>query len=95
MPNANKESATENQSGKLSKSLIEAKLKLAKKYGLKKEDLVGMLRNVYLSRKLDDTEISMKKQTKAYFQISSAGHEGILTAEEIEAVATYVSEKSN
>ncbi|MAF78885.1 MAG: dehydrogenase [Halobacteriovoraceae bacterium] len=80
MPNANKESATENQSGKLSKSLIEAKLKLAKKYGLKKEDLVGMLRNVYLSRKLDDTEISMKKQTKAYFQISSAGHEGILTA---------------
>lgn len=60
--------------------LVEAKLKLAKKYGLKKNDLIEMLRNVYLSRKLDDTEISMKKQTKAYFQISSAGHEGILTA---------------
>jgi 2-oxoisovalerate dehydrogenase E1 component len=65
---------------KTSQKLIEAKLKLAKKYGLKKEDLVAMLRNVYLSRKLDDTEISMKKQTKAYFQISGAGHEGILTA---------------
>ncbi len=76
MPNLQSENTTE----KLPKSLIEAKLNLAKEYGLKKEDLVAMLRNVYLSRKLDDTEISMKKQTKAYFQISSAGHEGILTA---------------
>ena len=64
----------------LSAKLIETKLKLAKEYGLKKEDLISMLRNVYLSRKLDDTEISMKKQTKAYFQISGAGHEGILSA---------------
>jgi len=63
-----------------SAKLVEAKLKLAKEYGLKKEDLIEMLRNVYVSRKLDDTEISMKKQTKAYFQISGAGHEGILTA---------------
>lgn len=76
MPNVQSQKTTQ----KLPKSLIEAKLNLAKKYGLKKEDLVAMLRNVYLSRKLDDTEISMKKQTKAYFQISSAGHEGILTA---------------
>lgn len=76
MPNLQSENSTET----LPKSLVEAKLKLAKEYGLKKEDLVAMLRNVYLSRKLDDTEIAMKKQTKAYFQISSAGHEGILTA---------------
>jgi 2-oxoisovalerate dehydrogenase E1 component len=59
---------------------VEEKLKLAKKHGLKKDDLVWMLRNVYLSRKLDDAEISMKKQSKAYFQISGAGHEGILSA---------------
>jgi 2-oxoisovalerate dehydrogenase E1 component len=59
---------------------VEDKLKLAKKIGLKKDDLVWMLRNVYLSRKLDDAEISMKKQSKAYFQISGAGHEGILSA---------------
>ncbi|MBH46761.1 MAG: dehydrogenase [Halobacteriovorax sp.] len=61
-------------------SLHEKKLKLAKQYGLKKEDLVDMLRNVYLSRRVDDTEISMKKQSKAFFQISGAGHEGILSA---------------
>ena len=59
---------------------VEDKLKLAKEHGLKKDDLVWMLRNVYLSRKLDDAEISMKKQSKAYFQISGAGHEGILSA---------------
>ena len=80
MPNTNKEAASQVNTQKLSKSLIEAKLKLAKQYGLKQEDLIDMLRNVYLSRKLDDAEISMKKQTKAYFQISSAGHEGILSA---------------
>ena len=50
------------------------------KHSLKKEDLVWMLRNIALSRKLDDAEISMKKQSKAFFQISGAGHEGILTA---------------
>ncbi len=77
MPNTEVQST---QSAALSKSLIEAKLKLAKEYGLKKEDLIGMLRNVYLSRKLDDSEIAMKKQSKAYFQISSAGHEAILSA---------------
>ena len=53
---------------------------LIAKHKLKKEDLVEMLRNVVLSRKLDDAEISMKKQSKAFFQISGAGHEGILTA---------------
>ena len=53
---------------------------LIARYQLKKEDLVEMLRNIVLSRKLDDAEISMKKQSKAFFQISGAGHEGILTA---------------
>ncbi|MCO4792541.1 MAG: dehydrogenase [Bacteriovoracaceae bacterium] len=60
--------------------VYENKLKLAKKCGLKKEDLVSMLRNVFVSRKIDDAEIQMRKQSKAFFQISSAGHEGILTA---------------
>ena len=56
------------------------KLDLVKKYNLKKSDLLGLLSNVYTSRKVDDAEISMKKQSKAFFQISGAGHEGILSA---------------
>jgi 2-oxoisovalerate dehydrogenase E1 component len=57
-----------------------AKLELAKKYNLGKKEMLQMLENIYTSRKVDDAEISMKKQSKAFFQISGAGHEGILTA---------------
>lgn len=56
------------------------KLALAKKYNLGKKEMLEMLENIYTSRKVDDAEISMKKQSKAFFQISGAGHEGILTA---------------
>jgi 2-oxoisovalerate dehydrogenase E1 component len=56
------------------------KLDLIKKHKLSKATLIEMYRNSYLSRKLDDAEISMKKQSKAFFQISGAGHEGILSA---------------
>jgi 2-oxoisovalerate dehydrogenase E1 component len=56
------------------------KLDLIKKHKLTKADLTWFLKNVYLSRKTDDAEISMKKQNKAFFQISGAGHEGILSA---------------
>ncbi len=62
------------------KSNVSAKLELAKKYKLGKKELVELLENVYTSRKVDDAEITMKKQSKAYFQISGAGHEGILSA---------------
>src|SRR5690606_13839540 len=47
---------------------------------LSKADLVWFLKNIYVSRKTDDAEITMKKQNKAFFQISGAGHEGILSA---------------
>lgn len=67
-------------SKKTSEKVIEGKLKLAKKYGLVKEDLVDLLTVVFTSRKVDDAEISMKKQSKAFFQISGAGHEGVLAA---------------
>jgi 2-oxoisovalerate dehydrogenase E1 component len=56
------------------------RLELAKKYNLGKKEMLEMLSNIYTSRKVDDAEISMKKQSKAFFQISGAGHEGILTA---------------
>ena len=56
------------------------KLDQIKKHKLSKADLKWFLHNIFVSRKTDDAEISMKKQNKAFFQISGAGHEGILSA---------------
>jgi 2-oxoisovalerate dehydrogenase E1 component len=58
----------------------ENKLEIIKKNKLTKETLLKFWTNIILSRKIDDAEILMKKQNKAFFQISGAGHEGILTA---------------
>ena len=60
--------------------LYEKKLEIIKRFGLTKKDLVGFYQNIYTARKVDDAEITMKKQSKAFFQISGAGHEGIQTA---------------
>jgi len=68
------------QTQSIEKDEISKKLEIAQRYSLNKEDMVWMLKNIYTSRKVDDAEIAMKKQTKAFFQISGAGHEGILTA---------------
>lgn len=56
------------------------KLDLIKKHKLTKADLKWFLHIINVSRKTDDAEITMKKQNKAFFQISGAGHEGILSA---------------
>jgi 2-oxoisovalerate dehydrogenase E1 component len=47
---------------------------------LSSEELVGAYRNMLLSRRIDDKEVQLKRQNKIFFQISGAGHEGILTA---------------
>ena len=56
---------------------------------LNSEQLVGAFRNMYMSRRLDDKEIQLKRQNKIFFQISGAGHEGILTAAALSLRAGY------
>ncbi len=47
---------------------------------LTREQLLHAFRMMYLSRRLDDKEIQLKRQNKIFFQISGAGHEAILAA---------------
>jgi 2-oxoisovalerate dehydrogenase E1 component len=47
---------------------------------LSKELLVGAYRTMYLSRRVDDKEIQLKRQNRAFFQINGVGHEGINVA---------------
>jgi 2-oxoisovalerate dehydrogenase E1 component len=48
--------------------------------GLTRDDLLSAYRLMLLSRRVDDKEIQLKNQSKAFFQISGAGHEAILVA---------------
>ena len=44
------------------------------------EKLIEFYRLMYLSRRIDDREIMLKRQQKIFFQISCAGHEALLVA---------------
>ncbi len=48
--------------------------------GLTRQQLVEIYRLMYLSRRLDDREILLKRQQKIFFQISGAGHEALTVA---------------
>ena len=47
---------------------------------LSPEQMIEFYRLMYLSRKIDDREIVLKRQQKIFFQISCAGHEALLVA---------------
>src|SRR6516162_9131347 len=47
---------------------------------LSHESILAAYRTMYLSRKLDDKEIQLKRQNRIYFQISGAGHEALNAA---------------
>jgi 2-oxoisovalerate dehydrogenase E1 component len=50
----------------------------AKSYeGLSREQLIQAYRFMFLSRRMDDREILLKRQQKIFFQMSGAGHEAI------------------
>src|SRR5580704_14339744 len=44
---------------------------------LSSQELIHMYRLMYLSRRIDDREIFLKKQQKTFFQVSAAGHEAL------------------
>ncbi|HEY1575515.1 MAG TPA: thiamine pyrophosphate-dependent enzyme [Terracidiphilus sp.] len=44
---------------------------------LSSQELIRMYRLMYLSRRIDDREIVLKRQQKTFFQVSAAGHEAL------------------
>lgn len=56
------------------------RIAVEKYHGLDRQTLVGLYRTIYLSRRIDDKEIQLKRQQRIFFQISGAGHEAVQVA---------------
>src|SRR6202022_3808514 len=57
--------------------------------GLSREQLIEAYRIMYMSRRVDDREILLKRQQKIFFQISGAGHEAVGVAAALALKAGY------
>src|ERR1700724_313202 len=69
------------ESKKNATAVADAPVRAEKTYeGLTRQQLVEMYRVMYLSRRLDDREILLRKRQKIFFQISGAGHEALCVA---------------
>jgi 2-oxoisovalerate dehydrogenase E1 component len=53
------------------------------------ERLIEIYRLMYLSRRMDDREIMLKRQQKIFFQVSGAGHEALLVAAALALKPSY------
>src|SRR5262245_49791416 len=53
---------------------------LQKQTVLDRKTLLGIYRTMYLSRRVDDKEIQLKRQNRIFFQIRGAGHEAVCVA---------------
>lgn len=72
---------TKIESKKNASAVVEMPVKTEKTYeGLTRQQLIEMYRLMFLSRRLDDREIMLKRQQKIFFQISGAGHEALTVA---------------